>query len=356
MPTTGRILLEPTLNEFEAQAVLNPGCLEENGSVHMFYRAVRQGNYSSVGYARLENGVVVERYSKPILVPEFEWEQHGIEDPRIAKIEGLYYLVYIAYDGINARIAYATTAELPYFEKKGVISPPMPYHEVAELCAKSDHHAIGDFFNRYFVSKYEEEPQLKDMLVYEKDAFLFPRKINGRFALVHRVFPEVQVIYFESFEQLQTVSYWADNLYDLKAHTILRPELWFENRHIGGGCPPIETEAGWLFLYHAVQENERGERTYHAAAALLDIADPTTVLGRLEQPLFSPSEEFELNGDVNNVVFPTGATVDGDQLHIYYGAADSRIAEKIFSLADLLRELGYQNKDEEPEGEIAFSF
>ncbi len=207
MLTAGRVLLESTSNEFEEQAVLNPGCLEEDGNIHMFYRAVQQGNHSSVGYARLEHGEVVERYTEPVMVPEFEWEQHGIEDPRIAKIEGVYYMVYIAYDGLNARIAYATSTQLPYFQKHGVISPPMPYHEVAELCRKNEHHAVNDFFNRYFVANYEVEPQLKDILVYEKDAFLFPRKIGGRFALVHRVFPEVQVIYFDDFQQLQTVGY-----------------------------------------------------------------------------------------------------------------------------------------------------
>jgi predicted GH43/DUF377 family glycosyl hydrolase len=354
---SGRIVLEKTAREFEGQAVLNPGCIEVDGTIHMFYRAVRTGNHSSVGYCQIQNGEVSFRAEVPVLEPEFEWECHGIEDPRISCIDGVYYLVYIAYDGLNARIAYATADELPHFTKRGVISPPMPYHEVAELCKGQDHHSVFDFFNRYYKPEFAARPELENMLVYEKDAFLFPRKIGGRFALVHRVFPEVQVIYFERFEQLQTVEYWAENLYDLQTHTILRPEFWFESRHIGGGAVPLETEAGWLFLYHAVQEDTFGQRTYHAAAALLDLDDPTVVLGRLNYPLFSPGAEFEKVGDVENVVFPTGAVVDGDTLRVYYGAADTVIAERTFSLSGLLAELGYQPEEEcLPEGELVFSF
>ena len=322
----------------------------------MFYRAVREGNHSSVGYCTLQDNEITFRSTSPILEPEFEWEIHGIEDPRVTLIDGIFYMVYIAYDGLNARIAYATATELPYFTKQGVISPPMQYHEVAELCKEREHHSVVSFFDRYFVSLYEEQPELKDLVVYEKDALLFPRKINGKFALVHRIFPNVQVIYFEDFSQLKSVEFWAKNLYELEEHTILHPKHWFESRHIGAGAAPIETEAGWLFLYHAVQEDADGQRTYHAAAALLDLDDPTEVIGRLDYPLFSPGAGFEKEGDVNNVVFPTAADVSGDDLTIYYGAADSCIAQRVFSLSGILSDLGYRQPELSFVPEIAFSF
>jgi predicted GH43/DUF377 family glycosyl hydrolase len=329
-----RIILEATENSFESQAVLNPGCIQLGAVTHFFYRAVRAGNYSSIGYCTLEDGEVSYRAAEPVLIPEFDYEHHGVEDPRISYIDGIFYLIYIAYDGKNARIAYATATELPHFTKQGIISPPMPYHEAAELFRHNQHHSALSFFHRHF----QDNPACEDILVYEKDALLFPRKINGKFALVHRVFPEVQIAYFDNFSELATAEYWYKHLKELQSHTILKPAYWFENRHIGGGCVPIETEKGWLFLYHAVEEGNTG-RTYHGAAALLDRDDPTKVIGRLPYPLFSPETRWERSGDVNNVVFPTGAVVHGDELCIYYGAADSRIAEYSVSLSALLTEL-----------------
>jgi predicted GH43/DUF377 family glycosyl hydrolase len=119
---------------------------------------------------------------------------------------------------------------------------------------------------------------------------------------------------------------------------LLDPRYYFESRNIGGGCPPIETEDGWLLIYHAV-EDDAGGRIYHAAAALLDINDPFNVIGRLRRPLFSPSTSWEKQGDVNNVVFPTATVLKDGKLVIYYGAADKLIAAKSVNLKELLKEL-----------------
>ena len=112
----------------------------------------------------------------------------------------------------------------------------------------------------------------------------------------------------------------------------------FEVNYLGAGCPPIETEEGWLMIYHGVCETHIG-RTYHAAAALLDLENPKNVIGRLPYPLFSPSESWELKGVVNNVVFPTGTALFGDELYIYYGAADLHTSVAKVSLQELLNEL-----------------
>lgn len=124
---------------------------------------------------------------------------------------------------------------------------------------------------------------------------------------------------------------------------MLEPKFQFENRYIGGGCPPIETAAGWLIIYHAVEDSSFG-KIYHATAALLDLKNPQKVLGRLTEPLFSPQASWEKIGVTNNVVFPTGAVVRDKRLYIYYGAADKLIASKSVDLTELLTELTKSSK------------
>jgi len=107
---------------------------------------------------------------------------------------------------------------------------------------------------------------------------------------------------------------------------------------IGGGCPPIETEQGRLLIYHGVEKTSRGY-IYSACAALLDLNDPSIEIARLPFPLFLPDTDWELNGTVNNVVFPTGTALFGDTLYMYYGAADEQIACASLSLSALVNEL-----------------
>jgi predicted GH43/DUF377 family glycosyl hydrolase len=112
--------------------------------------------------------------------------------------------------------------------------------------------------------------------------------------------------------------------------------------YVGGGCPPIETEAGWLIIYHGVHDTINGY-VYSACAALFDLVNPQLELARLPYPLFFPEKTWELKGEVNNVCFPTGSVLIEDKLFIYYGAADERIAVASVSLAELLTAL-LQNK------------
>lgn len=326
------IILKKTNFEFENDAVLNPTCLKIDGITHMFYRAVKKGNYSSIGYCQLKDNQVIKRSDHPILAPEFEYEIHGIEDPRIVKIDDIYYLFYTAYDGKNARIAYATSTDLINFQKKGLISPSFTYDEAEDIFRSSS------LQEKYFLfESYYKEKHGKEVLLWEKDAFLLPKKVGNQFALFHRILPGIQIIYFNDFKEL-TDDYWRDYLKKLGSHTILDPRNWFEIRNIGGGCPPIETEDGWLLIYHAVEDTNQG-KVYHAAAALLDLKNPQKVIGRLPYPLFSPEAPWEKNGTVSNVVFPTGAVIENDRLFIYYGAADQVIAAKSCNLKELVEEI-----------------
>jgi len=283
------VILRPTKLEFENDGVLNPACIRVENNVHMFYRAVKKGNISTIGYCKLEGPLkVVERLKKPFMFQEFSYESKGLEDPRIVEIDGTYYMTYVGYDGKAVRIVYATSKDLKKFEKKGVISPKISYDQAGDLfrtCKKN-------LKDRYFLfESYYKDVVGKNALLWDKDAFLFPKKINGKFALVHRIMPDIQVIYFSRFKDL-TLNYWKKYLKNLCNYVILEAKHWYETRNIGGGCPPIETPKGWLMIYHAVDDMDVG-RTYRTGAALLDKKDPTKVIGHLHEPLFSPEEKWE---------------------------------------------------------------
>lgn len=340
------ILLSPSELEFEENGVLNPGIYQEGDQVHIFYRAVENGNFSTIGYARSDGPAnIVERHKKPIIAREFEYEKHGVEDARIVKIEDTYYITYTAYDGINAMGALATSKDLKHFEKKGIITPPVNYHEYKCLLECCDQEKLNPKYYHYY-RLFDKIGLLaeKHRLLRDKDILLFPKKINGKFAMLHRIWPGIQIVYFDDWKDL-TKSFWENNLKNLHDYIVLDPKHAFELNYIGGGCPPIETDDGWLLIYHGVCETQVG-RTYHAAAALLDLNQPEKAISRLDYPLFSPTEKWEMEGVVNNVVFPTGSAQFGDDLHIYYGAADTRIATVKLNINTLLNELKKPRKHE----------
>ena len=324
------IILQPTTQEFESQAVLNPAGVAKDGVIHLFYRAVRPGNFSTIGHCLLSvDNQILQRESKPLLVPEHPYEAQGLEDPRIVFLDDVYYMFYTAYDGKNAMLALATSPDLEHWTKQGVISPHLTYDEAEDIF----HHLNLD--ERYFAFEaYYKHLAGRDVLLWEKDSFLLPQKINGQFALFHRILPGIQLIKFNNFSDL-TESFWRAHLREIDRHIVLEPKFAWESRNIGGGCPPLPTLAGWLFIYHAVEQLPTGF-IYHAGAALLDKTNPQRVIGRLSQPLFSPQEPWEKEGRVANVVFPTSALIRHSRVYVYYGAADSLIACKSFDLNELL--------------------
>ncbi|MEG0761130.1 MAG: pesticidal protein Cry7Aa, partial [Chryseobacterium sp.] len=142
------ILLGKTELAFEADGVLNPAVIKENGIIHLFYRAVAKGNFSTIGYCRLSDPLKIEeRLGFPILAPEYDYERQGMEDPRIVKIEELFYLTYTAYDGINALGALATSSDLKTWEKQGIIVPQITYEEFKDL--SKDNGSIPEKYVRF---------------------------------------------------------------------------------------------------------------------------------------------------------------------------------------------------------------
>lgn len=334
------VILESTDNSFENEGVFNPAAIREGQYVHLFYRAVRAGNFSTIGYCKLDGPLtVIERKEYPILYPEHSIEFQGIEDPRITKIDGIYYLTYSAFDGINVFGAYATSKDLQHFERQGILTPKFNFEEYASLIRQninkiSDKHLLFyDLFERHHLSNIMKT----DVYVWDKNLVFFPRKINGKFVFLHRLFPTIQIVFYENPSEL-TKEFWEDYITHLSDHIVLRNSFQYESSHIGAGCPPIETEDGWLLIYHASENTTEG-RIYYAAAALLDIENPKKIIGKLKKPLICPTEDWEKKGTVKNVVFPTGSAIFSNELYIYYGAADTKTAVASMSLQRLLTEL-----------------
>jgi len=338
------VLLTPTSLEFENEGVLNPAVIREGDSVHMFYRAVRSGNYSTLGYCRLDGPLTVaERWDKPFMLPEFEYESHGVEDARIVRIDDLYYLTYTGYDGTNARGALALSDDLWHFKKQGIIVPPITYAEFVFLAESSG--KVNENYYRNHKFYYQEADPEKKMMLWDKNVIFFPRRINGKLVFLHRIRPGIQIASVPEIKDI-TKEFWEAYFQNMQEDIVMDPLYPHELSYIGGGCPPIETEQGWLLIYHGVQETEKG-RVYSACAALLDLNTPSKEIARLPYPLFSPEYEWELVGEVNNVCFPTGTALFGNTLFIYYGAADSLIACASVNLPELVTELlNYAKKNE----------
>ena len=237
---------------------------------------------------------------EPLLAPQSDVDRYGLEDARATRLGGTVYLTFTAlsepaYDTVHgAGLALASTTDWETVERHGRIGPP----------------------------------------VRDKNAALFSREIGGRVGLLHRIEPSIQLAWFEDEEQLRApgLEYWTRHLADLEDHVILRPETDWEGRKIGAGPPPIETEEGWLLVYHGVDD----ALVYRAGLALLDLDDPRRVIARTRRPVMEPVHPYEREGDVPNVVFPTGATVEAGTLTLYYGAADSSVGEATAPLEAVL--------------------
>ena len=300
--THNPILEANSEREWESGAVFNCGAtVGADGSIYLLYRAVPQGytkkpdgsgydNYvSSIGCAVSEDGYHFTRFAHPVIKPLEEYERFGCEDPRVARLEidgeVLYLITYTAlsapaFSGAGNRVALASTEDLRTWHKHGVVIPDLE----------------------------------------DKDAVIFPELVGGRIAMLHRVAPNIQIVYFDSLEQLinPDEEFWSECRVSLKESTVMRPKYEWEAKKIGAGPPPIRTDAGWLLIYHGVD----ADHVYRAGAALLDLEDPARVIARSPHPILEPEEEYERVGDVPNVVFPEGAVTIGDELLVFYGGAD----------------------------------
>lgn len=331
------IIIQKTALDFENEAVLNPASIKEGNNVHLFYRAVSNGNFSSIGYCKLDGPLTIQnRNETPIIIPEFDYESHGVEDPRIVKIDDLYYLTYTAYDGINALGALALSKDLIKWEKQGIIVAQITYQEFVEL--SESHKPKSEKYFRYNRQRAVRRKDGGKVLLWDKNLIFFPRRINGMLCFLHRIKPDIQIVVTVNEIAELTPEFWENYFMDFEDTILLAPKYDHESSYIGGGCPPIETEFGWLLIYHGVEDTIKGF-VYSACASLLDLNNPQKEIARLPYPLFKPELSWELKGDVNNVCFPSGTALFGDTLYIYYGAADKRIGCASLNQSELLKEL-----------------
>jgi predicted GH43/DUF377 family glycosyl hydrolase len=157
-----------------------------------------------------------------------------------------------------------------------------------------------------------------------KDHVLFPRKINGRYAALHRRWPQVWIAYSQDLLDWPQAS--MAPIYGP------RPENGWDTRSVGSNGVPIETEHGWLLINHAYGE----DHIYRFGTILLDLNDPTQVIRRPKQPIFWPEEMWELRGDVPQVVFSCANPVINGIVYIFYGGGDHVIGLATCTLVDLL--------------------
>jgi len=323
------IVLEKRNLDFEIEGVLNPAVILENGQIHMYYRAVAKGNRSTIGYCRFDANdplKVVERYDEPIVEAEYEYESHGVEDPRIVKIDDVYYISYCAYDGTNAFGAVATSTDGKKFSKRGIIVPQVRGDKFREWL-----HFNGNINLKYY------RLNMDNNYVWDKNVIFFPRRIFGQLFFLHRIKPGIQIACANKLSEFNN-DFWKDYIQNIEDYIVLDPKFEHELSYIGNGAPPIETDKGWLIIYHGVHDTVTGYM-YTACAALLDLENPGKEIARLPYALFKPEEDWELQGYVNNVCFPSGTALIDDTLYIYYGAADERIACASVSISELLEEL-----------------
>ena len=290
----GNPILTPVVNHaWESRMVFNPAAVYLDKRVHILYRAIGEDGVSRLGYASSSDGYHIdERLPHPVFEPTLPVEKNGCEDPRLTEMEDRCIMTYTALrDRVQCAYQIAVTSI-----------------------------SIEDFIHKRW---NWGDRQFPFPGIRNKDAVIFPRRINGRYVMYHRIDPDVCITYSDDLRR------W----YDLKAVMEPRMGKW-DCLKIGAAGPPIEVDEGWLFIYHGVDF----ERVYRLGVALIDKDDPERFLYRSEEPILMPVEDFERFGKVSNVVFSCGAVLLKDQLLIYYGAADTVICVATFDLNELIPE------------------
>ena len=267
-----------------------------DGDTLLLCRVEDRSGLSHLCAARSANGIDGWRIDpQPTLAAnprEYPEEVWGIEDPRITYVPEFeqYAVAYTSFARGGPGVSLALTKDFKSFERFGVIMPPE-----------------------------------------DKDAALLPRRINGRWALIHRPMTALGAHMWISYSP--DLRHWGSHKIILEA----RRGGWWDANKIGLCSPPIETAKGWLMIYHGVRQTASGS-IYRLGLALFDLENPEVCLQRGDSWVFGPEASYERGGDVKDVVFPCGQTIgpDGDTLHIYYGAADSSVALATASIRSIL--------------------
>ncbi|OGG13963.1 hypothetical protein A3D77_03540 [Candidatus Gottesmanbacteria bacterium RIFCSPHIGHO2_02_FULL_39_11] len=303
---------------WQSKAVFNPAALydEDEKKVHLMYRAVGDSWTSVFGYAQSDDGVTIN--SKPAQLAYFPRASFeganvnpdpsspytsgpgigGCEDPRLTKIGNRVYLTYVAYDGCTGPRVALSSISYDDFKKN-----------------------VWNWTPAVIISRPG---------VIDKNACIFPEKVDGKYVIMHRIFPYILVDYVDSLD--------FDGSTFLKGENKIGPRAGcWDSRKVGAGPPPIKTDEGWLLIYHAVDNKK--DYQYHFGAMLLDRDNPAKVICRSSRPIISPTHWYENEGHKSGVVYPCGAIVKDDLLHVYYGGADTYLCAATAPMPEFVHNL-----------------
>ena len=298
-------IIKPIIENFwESKATFNPTAFYDRGKVHIIYRAIGDHDISVLGYATSLDGLHIDsRFPEPIYKPSQPFEGKnlkpaphptfspfasggggfgGVEDPRITKIDDRIYMTYVAYDGTNPpRVALTSINE-------------------------------NDFHNQIW--NWQKPVLMSPPGVVDKNACILPEKINGKYVIFHRIFPDILIDFVDDLK--------FEDMEFLKGEYKITPrENYWDSRKVGVGATPIKTDDGWLLIYQAVGEKDPGR--YKIGAMILDKNDPTKILYRTKMPIIEPDEHYENEGYKAGVTYPCGAIKLNSNLIVYYGGADT---------------------------------
>lgn len=290
------IFLPEPNSPWESVNVFNPSVIHHQGLFHMHYRAQGFDWISRIGYAVSQDGIEWNRLRQPVFVPKDSSDSRGVEDPRVTEIDGTFYMTYTAYG-----------REIPGQGESR-------YHGggVQPMIARSQNLITWQRIGPIVTGEDN------------KDHVIFPRKIAGRFAALHRRRPQVWIAYSDDLIT------WSEG--DMAPIYGPREDNVWDSNTVGSNGVPIETEHGWLLLNHGFGS----DIVYHLGVILLDLDDPTKVIHRPSNPVLWPEEIWELRGEKSNVVFSNTNPVVAGTVYVYYGAADHVIGLATCQLTDLL--------------------
>jgi len=279
---------------YPVETVHNAGVVKHGDEYIMLFRSHLRTGRSIIGLARSADGFKFTADPQPFLTPAregpfAEYEEFGVEDPRVTKIEDDYLITYSAYSKNGVRIALARTTDFVQLERVSLITQ-------------------ADYRN----------------------TVIFPEKFNGLYARLDR--PHSEISPWSIW-----ITYSPDLVFWGQSQLVMKPEPYhWDEMKIGPGAPPIKTDQGWLSIYHGVFATMDGS-VYRLGVALHDLADPSKIIGVGDSWILQPEGPWEITGYVHNVVFTCGAVPEPDgTVKIYWGGADTVMCVGEANLADLV--------------------
>jgi predicted GH43/DUF377 family glycosyl hydrolase len=278
-------IIFPRGNSWESAGTFNPAVALRDGKFVMLYRAQDKDGTSRLGYAESDDGTHFTRRPQPVLSPETSYEKDGgVEDPRLVKFGATYYLTYTAYNKKDAQLSLATSKDLVHWKRKGVILP-----------AYKGNWNVG----------------------WTKSGSIVPEKINGKYWM-----------YFLGTSTDKTdqtgLAYSTDLIHWTEAtHVPVLPKRVgeFDSRVVEPGPPPVLIKDRIVLIYNAADD----KLVYRTAVAIFDRNNPSKLLWRSTQPVFFPQKDWEVTGQVPNVVFVEGMAEKDGRYFLYYGGADKYV-------------------------------